>query len=68
MKVSSSDLQSKVEAPPLTVPMRHKGLRARDTPAKANITWRIIPVSKWLITMVSPLSRVVPLPNGLNGF
>ena len=30
-------------------------------------TWRIIPVSKWLITMVivSPLSRVVPLPNGL---
>ena len=30
-------------------------------------TWRIIPVSKWLITMVSfhPLSRVVgPLPNG----
>ena len=32
-------------------------------------TWRIIPVSKWLITMVivSPLSRVVgPLPNGLS--
>ena len=31
-------------------------------------TWRIIPVSKWLITMVRfrPLSRVVgPLPNGL---
>ena len=31
-------------------------------------TWRITPVSKWLITMVivSPLSRVVgPLPNGL---
>ena len=31
-------------------------------------TWRIIPVSKWLITMVivSPLSGVVgPLPNGL---
>jgi len=29
-------------------------------------SWRIIPVSKWLITMVSfrPLSRVVPLPNG----
>ena len=28
--------------------------------------WRIIPVSRWLITMVSPLSnRVVPLPNGL---
>ena len=32
-------------------------------------TWRIIPVNKWLITMVSfrPLSGVVPLPNGLNG-
>ena len=32
-------------------------------------TWRIIPVSKWLITMVivSPLNSVVPLPNGLNG-
>ena len=32
-------------------------------------TWRIIPVSKWLITMViiSPLIRVVgPLPNGLS--
>ena len=32
--------------------------------------WRIIPVSKWSITMVivSPLSRVVgPFPNGLNG-
>ena len=31
------------------------------------ITWRIIPVSKWLITMVnkSPKDRVVgPLPNG----
>ena len=31
-------------------------------------TWRIIPISKWWITMVilSPLSRVVgPLPNGL---
>ena len=29
-------------------------------------TWRIIPVSKWLITMVSfrPLSRFIPLPNG----
>ena len=29
-------------------------------------TWRITPVSKWLITMVivSPLSRVIPLPNG----
>ena len=33
------------------------------------VTWRIIPVSKWLITMVntSPKDRVVPLPNGLNG-
>ena len=32
-------------------------------------TWRIIPISKWLITMVSfrPLRRVVPLPNGRNG-
>ena len=29
-------------------------------------TWRIIPGSKWLITMVikSPKDRVVPLPNG----
>ena len=29
-------------------------------------TWRIIPVSKWLVTMVSkcPKDRVVPLPNG----
>ena len=29
-------------------------------------TRRIIPVSRWLMTMVivSPLSRVVPLPNG----
>ena len=29
--------------------------------------WRIIPVSKWLIIMVSksPKDRVVPLPNGL---
>ena len=32
-------------------------------------TWRIIPVSKWLVTMVSfrPLNGVVPLINGLNG-
>ena len=33
-------------------------------------TWRIIPFSKWLITMVSksPKDRVVgPLPNSLNG-
>jgi len=32
-------------------------------------TWRIIPVSKWLITMVivSPLTRDIPLPNRLNG-
>ena len=32
-------------------------------------TWRIIPVTKWLITMVSksPKDRVIPLPNGLNG-
>ena len=37
--------------------------KCRDTS-----TWRIIPVSKWLITMVRfrPVSRVVgPLPNGL---
>ena len=34
----------------------------------SSTSWRIIPVSKWLITMaiVSPLT-VVPLPNGLNG-
>ena len=32
-------------------------------------TWRIIPDSKWLITMVSkpPKDRVVQFPNGLNG-
>ena len=32
-------------------------------------TWRSIPVGKWFLTMVivSPPSRVVPLPNGLNG-
>ena len=32
-------------------------------------TWRIIPLSKWLITMVSksPKDVVIPLPNGLNG-
>ena len=36
-------------------------------PIHGTPTWRIIPVSEWLITMVivSPLSRVVPLPNGL---
>ena len=29
-------------------------------------TWRIIPFSKWLITMISksPKDKVVPLPNG----
>ena len=31
------------------------------------MTWRIIPVSKWLITMVNKLSRVGALPNGLHG-
>jgi len=34
-------------------------------------TWRIIPVSKWVIIMVgkSPKDRIVPLPNGHeNGF
>ena len=32
-------------------------------------TWRIIPFSKWLITLVSksPKDRVILLPNGLNG-
>ena len=30
-------------------------------------TWRIIPVSKWLIPIGSPLTLVIPLPNGLNG-
>ena len=35
----------------------------------SSTSWRIIPVSKWVITMVivSPLTVVVPLPNGLNG-
>ena len=30
------------------------------------LTWRIVSVSKWLITMVivSPLTGVIPLPNG----
>ena len=28
-------------------------------------TWRIIPFSKWLITMVSKSPGVIPLPNGL---
>ncbi len=37
-----------------------------DLSLMGETTWRIIPVSKWLITMVivSPLRRVVPLPNG----
>ena len=40
------------------------GTQKYRTPA-----WRIIPFSKWLITMVivSPLTGVVPLTNGLNG-
>ena len=31
------------------------------------IAWRIIPFSRWLkpMVIVSPLSRVIPLPNGL---
>ena len=35
--------------------------------AIVNSTWRIIPFSKWLVTMVivSPLSMLVPLLNGL---
>ena len=34
------------------------------------VTWRIIPLSKWLgtIVIVSPLSRVGPLPNGLTSW
>ena len=46
----------------------HPSKRGRGQ-ATAGRTWRIIPVSKWIITMVivSPLSRVVLLPNGLNG-
>ena len=33
-------------------------------------TWRVIPDSKWLITMVivSPLTEAIPLPSGLRGF
>ena len=40
--------------------------RAKATIYNCPTTWRTIPFSKWLITMVSfrPLSRVVPLPNG----
>ena len=42
---------------------------ACGTQSKLVDTWRITPFSKWLITMVivSPLSRVIPLPNGLRG-
>ena len=38
----------------------------QDSPFKV-LAWRIIPFSKWLVTMVSfrPLTGVVPLPNGL---
>ncbi len=46
----------------------HPGLTISST--SAGSAWRIIPVSRWLITMVSksPKDRVVePLPNGLNG-
>ena len=34
-----------------------------------SLPWRIIPSSKWLITMVivSPLTRAVPLPHDVNG-
>ena len=45
-------------------------LRAAGTPVMWGVyTWRIIPVSKWLVTMVivSPLNGVIPLINGLNG-
>ena len=42
---------------------------ACGTQSKLVDTWRIIPFSKWLISMVivSPLSKVIPLPNGLKG-
>ena len=45
----------------IPTPTKHFPLRI---PLKC--TWRIIPFSKWLITMASksPLSRVVPFPNG----
>ena len=48
-----------------TLEIQKKPPIERQTPP----VWRIIPYSKWLITMVivSPPSRVIPLPNGLNG-
>ena len=54
-------LRRAVSNPP---PLEMGGFRV----AKAAPTWRIIPVGKWLITMVSksPKDRVVPLPKGLN--
>ena len=38
----------------------------KNSPYQVKPFWRLIPVSKWLITMVilSPLSMVVSLPNG----
>ena len=39
-------------------------------PPQIPSTWRIISVSKWLITMVSKsptVTGVIPFPNGLNG-
>ena len=40
--------------------------RWEGSPILLSHTWRIIPFSKWLITMVSksPKNRVIPLPNG----
>ena len=48
----------------------HLDMATNDTVDQSTweaITSRIIPVSKWLITMVNKLSRVAALPNGLNG-
>ena len=45
-------------------------MESEQPPKRWLSTWRIIPASKWLISMVilGPLSRVVgPLTNGLNG-
>ncbi len=47
--------------------MPGKWLLLLENPKMVFFTWRTIPVSKWLITIVSksPKDRVVPLPNGL---
>ena len=49
-------------------PMQHSPQEMeRPERDKQVVTWRIIPVSKWINTMVivSPLTGVVPLPNCL---